>query len=90
MARDKKKTTRRRHWHRLLFIIPFVAMLWVPSYNRIEPELAGIPFFYWYQLLWILLGAAIVVVVYTLDMWMERARKQDGDLDTTGVPGDIF
>ena len=35
-------------------------MLWVPSYNRIEPELGGIPFFYWYQLGWILLGAAIV------------------------------
>ena len=88
MARGMEKTT--RHWQRLLFVIPFAAMLWVPSYNRIEPELAGIPFFYWYQMLWILLGAAIVVVVYTIETRMARARKQDGDNDTTGVPGDIF
>jgi hypothetical protein len=90
MARDKGKTVRRWYWHRLLFVIPFVAMLWVPSYNRIEPELAGIPFFYWYQMLWILLGAAIVLLVYTIDMRMARARNKDGDIDATGVPGDIF
>ena len=90
MARNREKTTRRWHWQRLLFVIPFAAMLWVPSYNRIEPELAGIPFFYWYQLLWILLGAAIVVVVYTIETRMARARRKDDDNDTTGVPGDIF
>ncbi|HWA91569.1 MAG TPA: DUF3311 domain-containing protein [Rhizomicrobium sp.] len=49
----------------LLLLVPFAAMLWVPSYNRIEPELAGIPFFYWYQLLWIVLGALIL-----LPAWM--------------------
>lgn len=31
---------RLRYLPRLLLLIPFVAMLWVPSYNRIEPELA--------------------------------------------------
>ena len=36
-------------------------MLWVPFYNRVEPEIAGIPFFYWYQMLWIVLGAAILL-----------------------------
>ena len=45
-----------RHWPRLLFIIPFAAIMWVPSYNRIEPRLAGIPFFHWYQLAWIRRG----------------------------------
>ena len=90
MAREKDKPARRWHWQRLLFVIPFAVMLWVPSYNRIEPELAGIPFFYWYQLIWILLGAAIVLVVYTIDMRTARARQKDGDIDTTGVPGDIF
>ena len=35
----------------LLLLIPYVAMMWVPFYNRIEPSLAGIPFFYWYQML---------------------------------------
>ena len=48
----------------LLLLIPYVAMMWVPSYNRIEPEIAGIPFFYWYQLLWIVIGALILLPVW--------------------------
>ena len=37
----------RPRWPYLLLIIPFVALLWVPFYNSIEPTLWGIPFFYW-------------------------------------------
>jgi hypothetical protein len=48
----------------LLLLIPYIAMLWVPSYNRAEPALAGIPFFYWYQLLWIPLGSLLLAIVY--------------------------
>jgi Protein of unknown function (DUF3311) len=48
----------------LLLFIPYVAMMWVPYYNRVEPQLAGIPFFYWYQLLWILLGAVLLLPAY--------------------------
>ena len=33
--------------------IPVVALLWVPSYAREDPSLGGIPFFYWYQFLWV-------------------------------------
>jgi hypothetical protein len=29
--------------------------------------LAGIPFFYWYQLLWIILGAVIIAIVYRIE-----------------------
>ncbi len=54
----------KRHWLRILFVLPFIAMLWVSSYNRIEPSLFGFPFYYWYQLLWVLLGAAIAGVIY--------------------------
>jgi hypothetical protein len=39
-------------------------MFWVSSYNRIEPEWGGIPFFYWYQLLWIGIGAGLTLIVY--------------------------
>jgi len=42
----------RIRWHYLLLLPPLV-LLWVPSYNRIEPSLAGIPFFYWYQMAWV-------------------------------------
>jgi len=67
---EPRKKRRFRAVH-LLLLIPYAAMLWVPSYNRVEPMLAGIPFFYWYQMLWILLGVAVLVPVYISD---ERQR----------------
>ena len=66
--RDKPK--RRFRPIHLLLLVPYVAMLWVPSYNSVEPMLAGIPFFYWYQMAWILIGVAILIPVYLAD---ERA-----------------
>ena len=39
-------------------------MMLVPYYNRSAPEIAGIPFFYWYQLVWIVLGAVILLAAY--------------------------
>jgi hypothetical protein len=54
-------------WARLLLLIPFVAVLWVPFYNSVQPTLVGVQFFYWYQLLWIILGAVIIVIVYRIE-----------------------
>ncbi|OKO71484.1 hypothetical protein AC630_32725 [Bradyrhizobium sp. AS23.2] len=51
-------------WWYLLFLIQFVAVLWPPFYNVDEPDFIGIPFFYWYQLLWIILGAILTAIVY--------------------------
>jgi hypothetical protein len=64
---DEHKPARRVLWARLLLLLPFIAMLWVASYNSAEPSIGGIPFFYWYQLLWVLLGAAIVAFVYIVE-----------------------
>mgnify|MGYP001598463852 CR=1 FL=1 len=49
---------RRRNalWY-LLFCLPVGAVLWVPFYNALEPRLAGVPGFYWYQFLWIIITA---------------------------------
>ena len=60
------KPARRRGFRlsHLLLLIPYIAMMWVPYYNRIAPEIAGIPFFYWYQLAWIVLGAAVLLPAY--------------------------
>lgn len=54
----------KRHPLRILFVLPFVAMLWVSSYNRIEPQLFGFPFYYWYQLLWVIVSAGIAGIIY--------------------------
>ena len=59
----------RIRWHYLLLLPPLV-LLWVPSYNRIEPSLAGIPFFYWYQMAWVVLTAGLTLIVY----WIDRRR----------------
>jgi hypothetical protein len=51
-------------WWYLLFVVQFVALLWPPLYNRAEPAFIGIPFFYWYQLLWVGNSAALTALVY--------------------------
>jgi len=61
---DKPARKRGFRFSYLLLLIPYAAMLWVPYYDRAEPILAGIPFFYWYQLLWIVLGAAVLLPAY--------------------------
>ena len=33
---------------KLLLLLPFLATLAVPLYNRTEPVVLGFPFFYWY------------------------------------------
>jgi hypothetical protein len=50
-------------WY-LLFVVELVAVLWTPFYNRLEPHWLGIPFFYWYQLLWIIVAAIFTAVIY--------------------------
>jgi hypothetical protein len=64
---NEHKPVRSVPWARVLLLAPVVAMLWVSSYNRVDPMLAGIPFFYWYQLAWILLSAVIIGFVYIME-----------------------
>ena len=52
---------------RVILLLPFVAMLWVGSYDRVDPALFGVPFFYWYQLLWVLIAAALAGIVYVVE-----------------------
>jgi hypothetical protein len=51
-------------WWYLLFLVQFVAVLWPPFYNQLEPAWCGIPYFYWYQMLWVILSAIITAIVY--------------------------
>jgi hypothetical protein len=51
-------------WWYLLFVVQFAVALWPPLYNKIEPTLMGIPFFYWFQLLWVIVSAVFTAVVY--------------------------
>ena len=53
-----------RSWLLILLILPFIALLWPPFYNFTQPSFIGIPFFYWFQLLWIIITAIITSIVY--------------------------
>jgi hypothetical protein len=44
--------------------LQFVPSLWVPFYNSAGPALAGIPFFYWFQLALVFVSAVVTAVVY--------------------------
>ena len=68
---------RRRKRFRLVhffLIVPYVAVLWVPSFDRVEPSIAGVPFFYWYQMLWIALGALVLLPIFLVE---ERDGKPE-------------
>ncbi|MEU7569559.1 DUF3311 domain-containing protein [Streptomyces fradiae] len=62
----------------LCLLAPFAAMLWVGSYARVEPTLGGIPFFYWYQMLWVVVSTALTMIAYKLFHREQRARAAAG------------
>jgi Protein of unknown function (DUF3311) len=51
-------------WWYLLLLVQFVFLLWPSYYNTIEPSWEGIPFFYWYQMLWVIISAVLIAIVY--------------------------
>jgi hypothetical protein len=59
----------------VLLIAPFVALLWVSSYAKLTPSFIGIPFFYWYQLLWVIVSALMTGAAYALFTREEKQRK---------------
>ncbi|MEV6958774.1 DUF3311 domain-containing protein [Streptomyces sp. NPDC051207] len=59
----------------LCLIAPFVAMLWVGSYAKTDPTFIGMPFFYWYQMMWVLLSTGLTMIAYKLWQRDQRARS---------------
>lgn len=57
---------RRRHWLLILALLApaFVLPLWVPLYDRADPELFGFPFFFWFQIA--MIGVAVVLTTLAL------------------------
>jgi hypothetical protein len=52
-----------QRWYWLL-VLPFLALLYPPLYAHLTPRIFGIPFFYWYQAVWLVITAAITTFVY--------------------------
>ena len=63
MAEPKPGKVKRLVWN-LILLVTFFTDIWVPLYNRIEPSLFGVPFFYWFQFVWIVVAAAVTALSY--------------------------
>ena len=59
----------------VLLVLPVLALLWVDSYARVEPMLAGFPFFIWYQFLWVFLCAACTFLAFRIVL-VTRPRRR--------------
>ena len=62
---ETRKPRRSRLWY-LLLIVPFIGTMFPSFYASADPKLWGFPYFYWYQMLWVLISAIITYVVYRL------------------------
>lgn len=51
-------------WWYLLLLVFVVVVLWVPLYNQVDPTFIGMPFFYWFQLALVIVGAVLTGIVY--------------------------
>ncbi len=63
---DRAKRSDHSPWNWLLLLPLIATLLVLPLFNRVSPDLAGIPFFYWYQLAAIGIGVACTLIVYRM------------------------
>jgi hypothetical protein len=53
-------------WWWLILVLPFIGTLFPGMYNSMTPALGGLPFFYWYQLLWVVISSALIALVWAV------------------------
>jgi hypothetical protein len=61
----------------VLLAAAIVVPLLVPTYARDEPRLLGFPFFYWYQLVWVFICAALVSAAHRLVKQHEERKREE-------------
>lgn len=64
MSKELPRQKNNRRWWYLVLIIPFIGTLFPQLYNAMTPTIGGLPFFYWYQLLWVLITGLLTIFVY--------------------------
>jgi hypothetical protein len=69
----------------ILLAIPIIALLWVGPYARETPRLGGIPFFFWYQFLWVFICAGMTYAAHRV---MLAARKPGAGTTGHAAGGD--
>lgn len=58
----------KRKWRRILIYIALalvcVVALAAPLYNRLTPRLMGLPFFIWFQMVWVIVAATATAIAH--------------------------
>jgi hypothetical protein len=49
-----------------ILILPAIGLIFPAIYARATPELFGFPFFYWYQIAWILITGVLTAIAYVI------------------------
>lgn len=60
----------------LLLIIPTAVLLDVPLYNHVDPKWYGMPFFWWFQGVWLVIAAVMYVGAAAI---LQHYDKDTGD-----------
>jgi len=71
----------------LCVLAPTVAVIAVPTYNSATPRLGGFPFFYWYQLLLVVLTGILMVAAFWAIKIDEGRRKRFKAAAIAAAPG---
>jgi uncharacterized BrkB/YihY/UPF0761 family membrane protein len=62
----------------VLLLIPIVMPLLVNVYARESPDLGGVPFYFWYQFMWIPIAALVTFLCYRIVARQERRDREAG------------
>ena len=80
MAEPPRTTRNRPVWWLvgILLLIPIVMPLLVNMYAKESPELFGVPFFFWYQFMWIPLAAGLSYTAFRVVSRQEARDREAG------------
>jgi uncharacterized membrane protein len=59
-----RSRTKKTSWLLLFLVVPFMVLLFPQFYNFEQPTLIGIPFFYWFQLLCVIIVSLVIAALY--------------------------
>jgi Protein of unknown function (DUF3311) len=88
-VRNGSRGGRRRavlRWIAYALLLGESLVILIPSvYGRDTPKLFGIPFFYWFQLLWIIVGMVVTGIAYLLVGRADRLTEGPPHADVTSA-----
>jgi hypothetical protein len=65
-GRGRTPRSRTARWWYALLLLPLVGLLYPPLYAYDDPQIWGIPFFYWYQFAWVIVTAILLGIIYQM------------------------